>query len=183
LDEALRYALTRKTMGKPIAQHQAVAFKLAEMAAGIEAARLLTWKAAWLADSGQPNTVWAAMAKLSASEHAKRVVAEAVQIFGGAGFCTEFPVEKLMRDATILTTYEGTSEVRARGHPVTVLCVCTLVGPRAASRCCCLCISSRLSHLAAASTRIRDVRCRYPLQIQKLIISREILTDPSKTLP
>jgi acyl-CoA dehydrogenase len=101
LDEATKYALERKTMGKPIAQHQAVAFMLADMAAGLEAARLLTHKAAWLADAGVRNTALASMAKLFAADHANKCATDAVQIFGGNGFNTAYPVEKLMRDAKI----------------------------------------------------------------------------------
>jgi hypothetical protein len=80
-----RYSLERKTMGKPIASHQAIAFKLAEMATGIEASRLLTYKAAWMNVNGMRNTTWASMAKAFASDHANRCTTEAVQIFGGAG--------------------------------------------------------------------------------------------------
>ena len=101
MDEATAYALERKTMGKPIAEHQAVAFMLADMAMGIEAARLLTYKSALLIDQGRPNTMYASMAKCFAADHAQKVASDAVQIFGGAGFNTEYPVEKLMRDAKI----------------------------------------------------------------------------------
>lgn len=112
LDEALKYAQERKTMGQPIIGHQAVAFKFAEMAMQIEAGRLLTYKAASIIDRGQRNTFWASMAKASAGEAANRIAAEAVQIFGGNGFNTEYPVEKLMRDAKIYMIYEGTSEIQ-----------------------------------------------------------------------
>lgn len=101
MDEAMAYAQQRKTMGKPIAQHQAIAFMLADMAVGIEAARLLTYKAASIVDGGQRNTMFASMAKLFAADHCNKVVSDAVQIFGGAGYNTEMPVEKLMRDAKV----------------------------------------------------------------------------------
>lgn len=114
MDEAIAYSMERRTMGRPIAAHQAVAFKVAEMAIGIEAARMLVYKSAWLADNGIKNTHVASMAKAMAADHANKVAAEAVQIFGGAGFNTEYPVEKLYRDAKIYQIYEGTSEVRSR---------------------------------------------------------------------
>jgi acyl-CoA dehydrogenase len=112
MDEAMKYSLERKTMGKPIAMHQAVAFMLADMAAGLEASRMLTYKAAWLVDNGKRNTHVASMAKMLASEHANKCAADAVQIFGGNGFNTAYPVEKLMRDAKIYTIYEGTSQIQ-----------------------------------------------------------------------
>ncbi|KAI8907674.1 acyl-CoA dehydrogenase/oxidase [Powellomyces hirtus] len=112
LDEAAKYSLERKTMGKPIASHQAVAFMLADMAIGVEAARNMTWKSAWLRDNGKRNTYWASMAKAYASEVANKNAADAVQIFGGNGYNSEYPVEKLMRDAKIFMIYEGTSQVQ-----------------------------------------------------------------------
>lgn len=111
-NEASSYSLTRKTFGVPIAQHQAVAFMLADMAMGVEASRLLTYKAAWLFDKGERNTYCASMAKATASEVANKVTADAVQVFGGAGFNKSYPVEKLMRDAKIFTIYEGTSQIQ-----------------------------------------------------------------------
>lgn len=99
-------------MGRPIAQHQAVSFKLADMAVGIEAARMLVYKSAWMATQGIRNTTFASMAKVFAADHCNRVVTEAVQIFGGNGFNSEYPVEKLMRDAKIYQIYEGTSEIQ-----------------------------------------------------------------------
>lgn len=129
MDEAIKYALQRKTMGKPIAQHQAVAFMIADMAAGIEAGRLLTYKSAWMIDNGMKNTAFASMAKLFTAEHCNKVVSDAVQVFGGAGYNEDMPVAKLMRDAKIYQIYEGTS------------------------------------------------------QIQRMIISRELFVDPSKTTP
>mmetsp|Transcript_15149 Transcript_15149/g.45354 ORF Transcript_15149/g.45354 Transcript_15149/m.45354 type:complete len:430 (-) Transcript_15149:46-1335(-) len=111
-DEALAYAKERKTMGKPIAEHQALSFMLADMATGIEAARLLVHKSAAIIDTGASNTMFASMAKVFAAEHCAKVVNDAVQIFGGAGFNTEYPVEKLMRDAKIYQLYEGTSQIQ-----------------------------------------------------------------------
>jgi acyl-CoA dehydrogenase len=112
MDEAVAYALERKTMGQPIAMHQAIAFMLADMATGIEASRMLTYKSAWLRDQGLPNTHMASMAKAFAADHCNKVVTDAVQVFGGAGFNTEYPVEKLMRDAKIYQIYEGTSQIQ-----------------------------------------------------------------------
>ena len=99
-------------MGKAIAEHQAIAFMLADMATGVEASRLLTWKSAWLRDNGKRNTLYASMAKAMASEVANKNAADAVQIFGGNGFNSEYPVEKLMRDAKIFMIYEGTSQIQ-----------------------------------------------------------------------
>jgi acyl-CoA dehydrogenase len=122
LEEALKYATARKTFGKAIIEHQGVSFLLADMATSVEAARLLTYKAAWIADradeamarggQGVRNTMAASMAKLFASEAANKCAADAVQVFGGAGFNSEYPVEKLYRDARIYTIYEGTSQVQ-----------------------------------------------------------------------
>lgn len=112
MDEARAYALERKTMGKPIAQHQAVGFMLADMAVGIEAARLMTYKSAVMYDQGLRNTHVASMAKLFASEHCHKVVSDAVQIHGGYGFNTEYEVEKLYRDSRIYQIYEGTSQIQ-----------------------------------------------------------------------
>ena len=111
-DEAVAYALQRQTMGKVIAQHQAVAFIVANMATGVEAARLLTYKAAAEIDAGRRNTLFASMAKVFASEHANKCCYDAIQVFGGAGFNTEMPVEKLYRDARIFSIYEGTSQIQ-----------------------------------------------------------------------
>jgi acyl-CoA dehydrogenase len=99
-------------MGKAISEHQAVAFMLADMSIGVEAARNLVWKSAWLRDRGQRNTLYASMAKAFASEVANKNAADAVQIFGGNGFNSEYPVEKLMRDAKIFMIYEGTSQIQ-----------------------------------------------------------------------
>jgi butyryl-CoA dehydrogenase len=112
LEDALEYAQQRRTFGKPIAQHQAIAFKLADMATEIEAARLLALRAAWLKDQKQPYGKEAAMAKLYASDVANRAAREAIQIFGGNGYVTEYPVERHFRDAKITEIYEGTSEIQ-----------------------------------------------------------------------
>jgi alkylation response protein AidB-like acyl-CoA dehydrogenase len=109
---ALEYAKQRKSFGKPIAEHQAIAFKLADMATQIEAARMLVYKAAWLKDQGQSYTLAGSMAKLYASKVAMDVTVEAVQIHGGYGFVKEYHVERLMRDAKITQIYEGTSEIQ-----------------------------------------------------------------------
>jgi acyl-CoA dehydrogenase len=112
LEHALRYSTQRSTFGRPIAQHQAISFLLAEMARDVEAARLLVWKAAWLIDHGQRNTLEAAYAKLFAADTVMRVTTDAVQIFGGYGYSREYPVEKLMRDAKVYQIYEGTSQIQ-----------------------------------------------------------------------
>lgn len=112
LDEATKYSLQRKTMGMPIAAHQGVAFLLAEMAMGVETARLAVRRAAWEFDQGRKNTYYASIAKAMASDVANRAATEAVQVFGGYGFNTEYPVEKLMRDAKIFQIYEGTSQIQ-----------------------------------------------------------------------
>ncbi|MEW6775720.1 MAG: acyl-CoA dehydrogenase family protein [Bdellovibrionota bacterium] len=112
MEHAIRYALERSAFGKPIAEHQAISFMLADMAKDIEAARLLTWQAAWLYDQGKRNTLKASMAKCFAADTAMRVATDAVQIYGGYGFNKEYPVEKIMRDAKILQIYEGTSQIQ-----------------------------------------------------------------------
>lgn len=112
MDEAVEYAKTRKTFGVPIAQHQAVSFMIADMAKDIEAARLLVHKAAWMIDRGDRNTKFAAFAKAFAADMAMKVTTDAVQVFGGYGYSTEYPVEKLMRDAKIYQIYEGTSQIQ-----------------------------------------------------------------------
>ncbi|GAA3983739.1 acyl-CoA dehydrogenase family protein [Pedobacter ginsengiterrae] len=109
---ATKYAKERKSFGKPIAEHQAIAFKLADMATQIEAARLLVYKAAWLKQQGLPYTQAGSMAKLFASKVAMDVTVEAVQVHGGYGFVKEYHVERLMRDAKITQIYEGTSEIQ-----------------------------------------------------------------------
>ncbi|KQB99313.1 acyl-CoA dehydrogenase [Pedobacter sp. Hv1] len=109
---ALEYSKQRKAFGKPISDHQAIAFKLADMATQIEAARMLVYKAAWLKDQGLSYTLAGSMAKLFASKVAMDVTVEAVQIHGGYGFVKEYHVERLMRDAKITQIYEGTSEIQ-----------------------------------------------------------------------
>ncbi len=111
-EDATRYALERKTFGQPIAEHQAIQFKLADMCTEIDAARLLVWRAAVKKDAGQRYTTESSMAKLFASEVANRVAKEAVQVFGGYGYLTDFPVERHFRDAKITEIYEGTSEIQ-----------------------------------------------------------------------
>jgi alkylation response protein AidB-like acyl-CoA dehydrogenase len=112
LDASLKYVNERKQFGKFLKEFQAIQFKLAEMAVNIEAARLLTKRAAFLKDNDQPNTKEAAMAKLFASEIAEKASGEAVQIFGGYGFIKDYPVEKFYRDVKLCTIGEGTSEVQ-----------------------------------------------------------------------
>ena len=112
LDLALNYSKERTTFGKPIHEHQAIAFKLADMEMKIEQARLLVYKAAWLKDQGMSYDKESAMAKLAASEAAMWVSTEAVQVHGGYGFVKEYHVERLMRDAKITQIYEGTSEIQ-----------------------------------------------------------------------
>ena len=111
-EAALRYARERETFGKPIIAHQAVEFRLADMATSIEAARQLTHYAAALKDAGRPCLQAASMAKLFASEMAERVCSDAIQIHGGYGYLNDFPVEKLWRDARVLSIYEGTNEIQ-----------------------------------------------------------------------
>ena len=109
---SLQYSKERKAFGKEIMKHQAIAFKLADMATEIEAARMLCLKAAWLKDNGQNYDRASAMAKLYASEVAMKTTVEAIQIHGGYGYVKEYHVERLMRDAKITQIYEGTSEVQ-----------------------------------------------------------------------
>jgi butyryl-CoA dehydrogenase len=111
-EAALRYSKDRVTFGQPIFNHQAVQFKLAEMATQIEAARQLIWHAASLKDAGRPCLKEAAMAKLFASEMAEKVCSEAIQIHGGYGYLSDFPVERIYRDVRVTQIYEGTSEVQ-----------------------------------------------------------------------
>ena len=109
---SLQYSKERKAFGKEINKHQAIAFKLADMATEIEAARLLCLKAAWLKDNGKNYDKLSAMAKVFASETAMKTTTEAVQVHGGYGFVKEYHVERLMRDAKITQIYEGTSEIQ-----------------------------------------------------------------------
>ncbi len=111
-EAALRYSKERVTFGEPIFNHQAIQFQLAEMATQIEAARQLIWHAASLKDAGRPCLKEAAMAKLFASEMAERVCSQAIQIHGGYGYLSDFPVERIYRDVRVTQIYEGTSEVQ-----------------------------------------------------------------------
>jgi butyryl-CoA dehydrogenase len=111
-EKSVAYAKERHSFGVPIAQHQAIAFMLADMATQIDAARLLAWRAAKVKDSGSRHTMESSIAKLYASEMATRVTHKAIQIHGGYGYSTEFPVERHYRDARITEIYEGTSEIQ-----------------------------------------------------------------------
>ncbi|MEQ1500782.1 MAG: acyl-CoA dehydrogenase family protein [Myxococcota bacterium] len=112
LDLAVDYAKERRTFGKPIADHQAIQWKIADMKVRIESARLLTWRAAALKGRGERATAECSMAKLAASETANFCAYEALQVFGGYGYSQEYEVERLYRDARITTLYEGTSEIQ-----------------------------------------------------------------------
>jgi alkylation response protein AidB-like acyl-CoA dehydrogenase len=111
-DVAREYALERRAFGRRIGEFEAIQWKLADMSTEIEAARLLTYRAAWLKGQGRPHTEAGAKAKLFASEVARRQTAEAIQILGGYGYTKEFPVERYYRDAKITEIYEGTSEIQ-----------------------------------------------------------------------
>ena len=111
-ESALAYAKERKSFGKTLVEHQAVNFKLADMATAIEAARQLVWHAAALRDAGEPCLKEASMAKLFASEMAERVCSDAIQIYGGYGYVADFPVERIYRDVRVCQIYEGTSEIQ-----------------------------------------------------------------------
>jgi acyl-CoA dehydrogenase len=112
LEEATKYAKERETFGKPIAEHQAIQFKLAEMLMGLETARTYTYYAAWLTDQNQPQAHAAAIAKAYASEVAFEAANQAIQIHGGFGYMHEYPVEKLLRDVKLNQIYEGTNEIQ-----------------------------------------------------------------------
>jgi len=112
LDAAVNYAKEREQFGKPIAANQGISFKLADMATEIEAARLLTYQAAWLESEGLPYGKASAMSKLFAGDTAMKATVEAVQIFGGYGYTKDYPVERYMRDAKITQIYEGTNEIQ-----------------------------------------------------------------------
>lgn len=112
LYEAAQYANTRVQFGRPIGRFQAIQNKLADMAVGIEAARVLTYRAAWLKDLGKDYSQAGAMAKLFASEVASKAANHAIQVFGGYGYCKDYPVERFLRDAKITEIYEGTSEIQ-----------------------------------------------------------------------
>ena len=112
LEAAVKYAQERESFGKPIFEHQAVNFRLADMATQLEAARQLVWHAASLKDAGRPCLKEASMAKLFASEMAERVCSDAIQVHGGYGYVTDFPVERIYRDVRVCQIYEGTSDVQ-----------------------------------------------------------------------
>ncbi len=112
LEAALAYARERQTFGKPIIEHQAVNFRLADMATQIEVARQMVWHAAALRDAGLPCLKEASMAKLFASEMAERVASDAIQIHGGYGYVADFPVERIYRDVRVCQIYEGTSDIQ-----------------------------------------------------------------------
>src|SRR5579862_7560998 len=109
---AREYAKERVTFDVPIAMHQGVNFLIADMATEIEAARLLTWQAAWMLDQGERATLYSSFAKRFAADTAMKVTTDAVQVFGGYGYMKEYPVEKLMRDAKLFQIYEGTSQIQ-----------------------------------------------------------------------
>jgi acyl-CoA dehydrogenase len=111
-EHAVAHARERRQFGRPIAELQGIQFLLADMASDVEAARLLTWKAAWLLDQGQRNTLVSSHAKRFAADMAMKATTDAVQIFGGYGYMKDYPVEKLMRDAKLIQIYEGTSQVQ-----------------------------------------------------------------------
>jgi alkylation response protein AidB-like acyl-CoA dehydrogenase len=113
VEYAAEYAKTREQFGKPIGQNQGVAFQLADMQASVDAARLLTWRAAWMARNNKPFVhAEGSMSKLVAGETAVRVTEQAIQILGGNGYTREYPVERWHRDAKIFTIFEGTSEIQ-----------------------------------------------------------------------
>jgi acyl-CoA dehydrogenase len=112
LEEAVKYAGERKTFGVPIGQHQAIQFKIADVATQIQAARWLCWHAAWLVDQGRSSSREASMAKCFGAQTAVNATSEAVQIFGGYGYVKDYVVEKLYRDAKVFQIYEGTSEIQ-----------------------------------------------------------------------
>ncbi|CAG0989741.1 butyryl-CoA dehydrogenase [Rhodocyclaceae bacterium] len=112
LEAAVKYAQEREAFGVPIIQHQAVSFRLADMATKIEAARQLVWHAATLRDAGQPCLKEASMAKLFASEMAEKVCSDAIQIHGGYGYVSDFPVERIYRDVRVCQIYEGASDIQ-----------------------------------------------------------------------
>jgi len=112
MEAAIKYAKEREQFGQPIASFQGIQFMLADMDIKVEAARLLVWQAAWLADQGLRNSYESAIAKCFAAESAMKITTDAVQVFGGYGYIKEYPVEKYMRDAKLLQLYEGTSEIQ-----------------------------------------------------------------------
>ncbi len=112
LEYALDYSTQREQFGRQIAKFQAISFMLADMATAIDAARLLTWRAAWKLDQGESNNLEASMAKLFAADTAMKVTTDALQILGGVGYTRDYPVEKWMRDAKIMQIYEGTTQIQ-----------------------------------------------------------------------
>ncbi len=112
LEESIKYAKERESMGKPIWQYQAIGHKIADMAMELEAARLLVHKSAWAVDNGQADTMVSSFGKAYAADAAMKIATDAVQVFGGYGYMCEYPVEKLMRDAKIFQIYEGTSQIQ-----------------------------------------------------------------------
>ncbi len=112
LEASIQYAKERQTFGQPLAGHQAIQFMLADMAIKVETARLITWKAAWLADQGLPNNYESSIAKCYATDICMEVTTDAVQIFGGYGYSKEYPVERYMRDAKLMQIYEGANQIQ-----------------------------------------------------------------------
>jgi len=112
MEAAAQYAQERQTFGRPLAAHQAIQFMLADMAIKVETARLITWKAAWLADQGLPNNYESSIAKCYATDICMQVATDAVQIFGGYGYSKEYPVERYMRDAKLMQIYEGANQIQ-----------------------------------------------------------------------
>jgi acyl-CoA dehydrogenase len=111
-EHAVSYAKERKQFGQAIAGFQGILFMLADMVTGVDASRLLTWRAAWLLDQGKSASIESSMAKRLSADTAMSVATDAVQIYGGYGYTKEYPVEKLMRDAKLLQIYEGTSQIQ-----------------------------------------------------------------------
>jgi acyl-CoA dehydrogenase len=112
LEYSMEYASQRRTFGKPIIEHQAIQFMIAEMGMNTHAARMLTYESAWLLDEGKRNTLQSSYAKCFAADMAMKVATDAVQVYGGYGYIKDYPVEKLMRDAKLIQVYEGTSQVQ-----------------------------------------------------------------------
>lgn len=112
LEAALRYAKEREAFGKPIIEHQAVSFRLADMATQVDAARLMVWRAAQMKDAGLPCLTEASMAKMFASEMAEKVASDAIQIHGGYGYVADFPVERIYRDVRVCQIYEGANDIQ-----------------------------------------------------------------------
>ena len=112
LEAAVKYAKEREAFGKPIFEHQAVNFRLADMATRLEAARQLVWHAASLKDAGRPCLAEASMAKLFASETAEGICSDAIQVHGGYGYVSDFPVERIYRDVRVCQIYEGASDIQ-----------------------------------------------------------------------